>query len=207
MLAALAPAVGDAGRRAELRGPALAPATQPADPASAFASGILGSKHDFSDGGRVPRDLCMACHTPHLTAAQAPLLVRRPGATTQPTRSYQTAAGRLDAASLVCLSCHDGSVAPGVYAGSHATTWFEHSTVGASRGRPRMTSHPIGVPLPTGDPTCHSPAAAVQSGAVRLYDGLLQCTSCHDPHNTARHPGMLWISNDRSRQCLSCHRL
>ncbi len=186
--------------------PATPPTTQPAEPLDAFAGGIVGSKHDFSDGGRVPRDLCTPCHTPHITAAQAPLLVRRPAAT-QPAASYRTAAGDLNEASLVCLSCHDGSVAPDVYAGSHAVTWFEQSTVGAPLGRPRMTSHPLGVSMPLNDPTYHSPAAAVQGGAVRLYDGRVQCTSCHDPHNTNRHPGMLWISNERSRQCLACHRI
>src|SRR5262245_26976683 len=39
-----------------------APASQDAalDP---LARGIVGTKHDFSDGGRVARDLCLPCHT------------------------------------------------------------------------------------------------------------------------------------------------
>jgi predicted CXXCH cytochrome family protein len=44
-------------------------------------------------------------------------------------------------------------------------------------------------------------------GRIKLPDGRIQCTTCHDPHNTQRHAGMLVISNDRSRLCLACHRL
>lgn len=182
------------------------PETLPAELVGTYAAGLIGSKHDFSDGGRVPRDLCTPCHTPHLSTAAAPLLVRTPAAT-QPVHSYRTAAGDLSAASLVCLSCHDGVVAPDVYAGSHAITWYELSTGGVPVGKSRLTSHPIGILYPVGDPKYNSPPALQQSGRLKLVDGRLQCTTCHDPHNTGRHKGMLVMSNERSRMCLSCHRL
>lgn len=183
--------------------PAIAP-----ELLDSYAGGLIGSKHDFSDGGRIARDLCTACHTPHITNAQAPLLVRRPAAT-QPARSYKTAVGDLNEASLICLSCHDGVIAPDVYAGSHAIQWYDLSTGGVDPGKTRMTSHPIGVPYPprSADTGYHSAQAAVQKGKVRFYDGRIQCTTCHDPHNTGRHKGMLWTSNERSRLCLSCHKL
>lgn len=173
-----------------------------------YAGGLIGSKHDFSDGGRIPRDLCTACHTPHITNAQAPLLVRRPAAT-QPTRSYRTAVGDLNDASLICLSCHDGTIAPDVYAGTHAIQWFDLSTGGVDPGKTRLTSHPIGVAYPPRNTATayNSAAAAEQKGKVRFYDGRVQCTTCHDPHNTGRHKGMLRASNERSRLCLACHRL
>ena len=44
-------------------------------------------------------------------------------------------------------------------------------------------------------------------GAVKLPDGRIQCISCHDPHNTGRHAGMLVKSDHRSNLCLTCHRL
>jgi predicted CXXCH cytochrome family protein len=173
-----------------------------------YAGGLIGSKHDFSDGGRIPRDLCTACHTPHITNAQAPLLVRRPAAT-QPTRSYRTAVGDLSEVSLICLSCHDGTIAPDVYAGSHAIQWYDLSTGGVEPGKTRLTSHPIGVVYPprNTETDYNSAAAAEQKGKVRFYDGRVQCTTCHDPHNTGRHQGMLRTSNERSRLCLACHRL
>jgi predicted CXXCH cytochrome family protein len=180
-------------------------APQP-DLVDSFAGGIIGTKHDFSDGGRLPRDLCLPCHTPHITAAEAPLLARRPADAT-PGRRYSTRAGGLDAASLVCLSCHDGTVARDVYAGTHAMTWAEQTSSGLRPGQSRLTNHPVGVRLPTTDRRYHSPEAVARDGRIELPDGRVQCTSCHDPHNTQRHPGMLVISNERSRLCLACHRL
>lgn len=172
----------------------------------ARARGIVGTKHDFTDGGRIPRDLCLPCHTPHITAAQAPLLVRRPAAT-QPTRPYATRAGELNAASLVCLSCHDGTVARDVYAGTHAMSWSELAAGGIAPGRTRLTNHPVGTLYPDGQRGYNSSAAVTSDGRIRLPDGRIQCTTCHDPHNTNRYPGMLVVSNDRSRLCLACHRL
>ena len=171
-----------------------------------LARGIVGTKHDFSADGRVPRDLCLPCHTPHITAAQAPLLVKRPAATT-PARAYGTPAGALNEASLVCLSCHDGTVARDVYAGTHAMNWFELSAAGVAPGQTRLTNHPVGIRYPVGNPKYHTAEAVAAGQRIHLPDGRIQCTTCHDPHNTQRHAGMLVISNDRSRLCLACHRL
>lgn len=180
-------------------------AARSADPIAALAPGIVGSAHDFSARGRVPADLCLPCHTPHITAAEAPLMLTAAAAGGS-TRSYQTRAGELDAASLVCLSCHDGSVARDVYAGTHAMTWSDGSAGGVGPGRTRVVNHPVGVRYPDGRSDYRS-AAAVAASGLALPNGRIQCTTCHDPHNTHRHPGMLVISNDRSRLCLSCHRL
>lgn len=171
-----------------------------------WAGGLVGSKHDFSQNGAVARDLCLPCHTPHITNAEAPLLVRKPAAS-QPTRSYRTPAGELNEASLVCLSCHDGTVAPDVFAGSHAATWSDASAGGVIAGRPRLTSHAVGIEYPTGRRDYRSAEEVTGNGALKLPGGKIQCTTCHDPHNTQRHAGMLVISNERSRLCLTCHKL
>jgi predicted CXXCH cytochrome family protein len=170
------------------------------------AAGIIGSAHDFSHGGTLARDLCLPCHTPHITAAEAPLLAPGPAAT-QPTRSYRVGGGALDAGSIVCLSCHDGTVARDVYAGAHAMTWSDRSAGDVRPGSARVANHPVGVAYPDGTSGYHSAAAVVSGGRIRLPDGRIQCTTCHDPHNTHRHPGMLVMPNDGSRLCLSCHRL
>ncbi len=183
------------------------PASQPVgDPLVALSGGIVGSQHDFSARGEIARDLCLPCHTPHLTAAEAPLLVPRP-TSTRPVRSYRTPAGELSQASLVCLSCHDGTVAADVYAGAHGASWSDFSAGGVSRGRTRIVNHPVGVEYPRLDPHYRSAAEVTATGRIPLPDGRIQCTTCHDPHNTGRHAGLLVISNDRSRLCLSCHRL
>jgi predicted CXXCH cytochrome family protein len=134
------------------------------------------------------------------------LLVKRPAAI-QSTRAYDTPAGELDEASLVCLSCHDGTVARDVYAGTHAMNWSDLTSAGIAPGRTRLTNHPVGIRYPVGEQQYHSAEAVTADSRIRLPDGRIQCTTCHDPHNTRRHAGMLVISNDRSRLCLACHRL
>lgn len=182
------------------------PASSPSGSEAPMAGGIVGSAHDFTAGGTVPKDLCLPCHTPHITAAQAPLLVSRDaGRLSQP--SYRTRAGALNAASLVCLSCHDGSVARDVYAGLHAMSRSDLAAARLEPGRTRLTNHPVGIEYPTLDPKYNSPEQVAQLGRLRLPEGRIQCTTCHDPHNTQRHAGMLVISNERSRLCLACHRI
>ncbi|MBL8880111.1 MAG: hypothetical protein JNG88_13415 [Phycisphaerales bacterium] len=178
--------------------------TQPVE--DRFAGGLVGSPHDFSRDGAA-RDLCLPCHTPHISATQAPLLIASGGATTQPARSYPTPAGSLDAASLVCLSCHDGTVARDVYAGAHAMSWSDLSGRSLRRDEVRVTNHPVGVKYPDGERAYHSAATVERDGRIKLPGGRIQCTTCHDPHNRGNHGSMLVISNDRSRLCLSCHNL
>jgi predicted CXXCH cytochrome family protein len=48
------------------------------------------------------------------------------------------------------------------------------------------------------------PAAAIQKPVHLDHNGLVQCTSCHDPHKNV-HGAFLHVSNQRSGLCLSCH--
>ena len=189
--------------------PAQEPATtQPAEcesPArSQLVSGLIGSKHDFT---RLPgggRDLCLPCHTPHQAFAQPPLLDRR-ATGVLPLRPYLAPEVELSGWSLLCLGCHDGITAPDVYSSPHATTVAAQIVSGrfAAEG---LRSHPLGIRLPEGDETYNAPEW-VEAAGLPLTDGRIQCTTCHDAHNTGRHSGMLRISNQGSRLCLTCHRL
>lgn len=193
------------------------PATQPTPPArdwvpaatdeTSLVRGLLGSKHDFSEGGRLPRDLCTGCHTPHLPAPQfvRSITLRSTAAADRPERrALQDQDVQLSAASLMCLSCHNGTVAPDVFTGVHSMTWSDRSGVRPQRAR--LVSHPVGTRYPDGAPK-YASTGAVTAAGLPLPDGRIQCTTCHDPHNTQRHPGMLVTSNERSRLCLACHRL
>ena len=167
-------------------------------------SGLIGSKHDFTQAGRSDRNLCLPCHTPHLMGVPPPRLDRR-AATTQPLRPYQGLGIELTGWSLLCLGCHDGVTAPDVYSSAHAvalTAQLANSRLGA-RG---LRSHPVGVSYP-GTNEHFQPPAAVEAAGLLLPDGRIQCTTCHDAHNTQRHGKMLRITNERSRLCLSCHRV
>jgi predicted CXXCH cytochrome family protein len=183
--------------------------TQPADTGEQasrerFVSGLLGSKHDFTRGGRSGRDLCLPCHTPHLVASPLPRLDRRPMGT-QPLRPYQGMGVELTGWSLLCLGCHDGVTAPDVYSSAHAVSvvgQLANSQLG-SRG---LRSHPVGIRYPANDEH-YNPLAAVEAAGLILPDGRIQCTTCHDAHNTHRHTKLLRLSDERSRLCLTCHRL
>ncbi len=176
-----------------------------AEPTSArLVSGLVGSKHDFRRLNAEVRDLCLPCHTPHLAVAPVPRLDRRP-TTTQPLRPYTRFDIELSGWSLLCLGCHDGVTATDVYTASHAVTVTEplRRTGLGARG---LRSHPVGVKYPRPRPDYH-PAAAVEASGLHLPDGRIQCTTCHDAHNTRDFDGFLWISNQRSALCLTCHRL
>jgi predicted CXXCH cytochrome family protein len=189
---------------------ATAPATQPSAAEAAelaareqLLSGLIGSKHDFTRDGESGRDLCLPCHTPHLVAAPVPRLDRRP-TTTQPLRPYQGIDIELTGWSLLCLGCHDGVTASGVYSSAHAvTTTAQLANSRLAAAGPR--SHPVGIKYPLAAEGYH-PRAAVEAGGLLLPDGRIQCTTCHDAHNTHRYAGMLRASNERSQVCLTCHR-
>ena len=180
--------------------------TEPNAAAQRLFSGLIGGKHDFTKGGAEGRGLCLPCHVPHLVDAPTPLLDRRV-ATTQPLRPYQTPGVELNGWSLLCLGCHDGVTAKAVYSSPHATT-ISSELSGGQFGTAGVRSHPVGIkyPLPAALEKYNSPAA-VEAAGLPLPEGRIQCTTCHDAHNTDRHPGMTRISNERSRLCLTCHRL
>jgi predicted CXXCH cytochrome family protein len=158
-------------------------------------------------GGQAGRDLCLPCHTPHLVAVQPPAFDRR-AATTQPLRPYQGVGVELSGWSLLCLGCHDGVTAPDVYSSAHAITVADQ-LANSRLGVRGLRSHPVGMryPPPGADTGAYEPPAAIEAGGLLLPDERIQCTTCHDAHNTYRHPGMLRISNERSRLCLTCHRV
>jgi predicted CXXCH cytochrome family protein len=166
--------------------------------------GLIGSKHDFARDDESGRDVCATCHTPHLGGVPTPRLDSRVGAP-QLLRPYEGIEVELDGWSLLCLGCHDGTTAPDVYTSSHATTIS--SQLGNSRlGTRGLRSHPVGVKYAPKDER-YNPRAAVEAAGLKLPNGRIECTTCHDPHNTHGYPGMLKASNHRSRLCLTCHRL
>jgi predicted CXXCH cytochrome family protein len=65
----------------------------------------------------------------------------------------------------------------------------------------------VGIRYPQGSVEDYHPASAVRADGLPLPEGRIQCVTCHDPHNAGGHAGMLQISNERSRLCLSCHDL
>ncbi len=183
----------------------------------AAAGTLAGSKHDLSARGpgeyraETETDPCIFCHISHRGSAET--LSNRPE-TRAEHRPYESTTATSRAApptgsSRICLSCHDGTIAVGhtrngtiqMRGGKKALAPGRRSNLGTDLRR----SHPISMNTPASGKV-HVPA---RGDAVRLDpSGLVQCTSCHDPHDEWRDPEVgkfLVKPSARSALCRSCH--
>lgn len=192
-----------------------------------MAGQITGSAHDFSgdawSGGRI----CIACHAPHhtdLTTTDAPLWNHEVSAATYTLYSSATvdaSMGQPGGLSKLCLSCHDGTVAIDSFGGASGGT---NVTGTSNLGTNLQDDHPIGFTyddaLATTDGSLHAPSSTnVTIGAggqtkagtlqsVMLFNDKMECSSCHDVHNTFTADGgamLVKVSQNGSQICLSCH--
>lgn len=184
-------------------------------------AGIATTKHNLSASGpgtfkaATEPQVCIFCHTPHNSAPSGPLWNRgQPGSAYVPyTSSTQRAtAGQPTGASLLCLSCHDGTIALGdvltrrapIRMAGGATTL----PAGASRiGTDLSDDHPVSfaytAALAAANGELVNPATL--TGRVRLDgNGQMQCTSCHDAHDDTNRK-FLVLPNVGSVLCEACH--
>jgi predicted CXXCH cytochrome family protein len=125
--------------------------------------------------------------------------------------------------SLLCLSCHDGSVAVNSYGNSAQPTTSQSGgggTIGVQYviGKDAYLGnhHPIGFDVDAAvsiDTELRSPDTSYLGTAGTVRDHLygpgstkLECGSCHSVHNTGNTgEALLWRSDQDSRLCLTCH--
>ncbi len=123
--------------------------------------------------------------------------------------------------SLLCLSCHDGSVAVNSY-GNSAQLLRSQSSGGGTIGVQYVIGkdnylgnhHPIGfsygaaqaVDTELRDPSTSLTPASTVSDHLYGPTGNMECGSCHDVHNTGNAgETLLWRSDVNSELCLTCH--
>lgn len=203
------------------------------------ATSVVGSKHDLraTGGGTATSsqtEVCVSCHTPHqatAAASQTPLWNHTGTATTAfgvytsgtlnatPTNIGGAAMGA-QSVSMLCMSCHDGTVsvisqynpqngitytAAGVAGRIAAGTGLIIST--ANVGTSLVDDHPVNftynTALATADGGLKDPGA-VPAVAALLEGGTVQCSSCHDVHDPTFSP-FLRVDNVGSALCLTCH--
>jgi predicted CXXCH cytochrome family protein len=120
--------------------------------------------------------------------------------------------GQPDGSSKLCLSCHDGTVALENFGG--VTTGTTEITGDALMGTDLSNDHPVSftynTALATADGELEDPSTGLSGlgGTIdddMLISGKMQCSSCHDVHNTAGINYMLLKSNSASALCLTCH--
>lgn len=195
---------------------------------TAGAGTITGSAHDFSalnwSGGR----MCVACHAPHksdTTVSEAPMWNHAMSTATYQLYSSSTLKATVSQPggnSKLCLSCHDGTVAVDSFGGTTGTTMIAGKS---NIGTDLKKSHPIGftydTALATANGSLHDPetktvtigtAPQTKTGtlkSVMLYNGKMECGSCHDVHNTFTvgnaGSGLVKVSQAGSKLCMECH--
>ena len=186
------------------------------------AGSVVESAHNLSATGpgtvRAASEsrVCKFCHTPHQAAPATALWNRRnPGTTYAPYFSSTALAspGQPNGASLLCLSCHDGTVALGDVLDRSSSIPMSGGTVTMPPGRSRTGTdlrnhHPVSFAYDASLAGRKGELALPSSlpREVRLdRSGQMQCTSCHDPHDND-YGDFLVMRNDNSRLCVECHR-
>jgi predicted CXXCH cytochrome family protein len=184
-------------------------------------SQITGSAHDFSaQSWNTSSQICIVCHTPHnanTTVLNAPLwnhaLSTVATYTMYSSATMNSVAGQPDGSSKLCLSCHDGTVALENFGG--VTTGTNVMTGGALMGTALNNDHPISITYDAAlaaadgglfDPTNTQSGLGGTITATMLIANKMQCSSCHDVHNSAGTAGGLLLkANTASALCLTCH--
>ncbi len=184
-------------------------------------AGIATTKHNLSVSGPgttkavAETQTCVFCHAPHNTSPAAPLWNRsNPGGNYTPYSSSTSLShpGQPTGASLICLSCHDGTIALGdvLSRGSRIGMAAGVTTMPAGNsnlGTDLSNDHPVSFAYTSNLATARGELAnpATLTGRVKLdASGQLQCTSCHDPHDDSNGK-FLVVPNQASALCQTCH--
>jgi len=221
--------------------------------ASAVNAGIAGSPHDLSGGPAAATytvnttsiggtgQVCIVCHTPHnaekgsvqkylwnhtLSSATYKMYnVDHP--TDHGTFNPTGTTNGLDAASLLCLSCHDGTLGLDAFGGTSASgSWVQNTGTGskvmtgdAVVGTDLGSMHPVGVVFKgwdgvtyTGKSYYNSPTTWTGAGyaggapSLVLVSGasgaggvyIVGCTSCHTPHTQNNGASTAFLNMDNT---------
>lgn len=194
------------------------------------ATGTSNFSGSFSGDNNEP---CVYCHTPHGSAAGIQPLWNRNLNTSTGFIVYNSAtmdstpAATPSQISLLCLSCHDGVSAinalintPGP--GSTPLVVGGFSKIGELGSFAKFVNIGDGDPAAPGavnlsndHPVSISWAArgagflATPTAPVKLVNGMVECTSCHDVHNGTPYTvgGVQFMIRDNTSSaiCTSCH--
>jgi predicted CXXCH cytochrome family protein len=190
-----------------------------------FSGDVLG-QHNLGPGGTSPvkgglSAPCLFCHAPHSgVGGQTPLwnqTLSTQSYTTYQSSTYSetsTPKPLLGSDSNLCLSCHDGSIAPGQTVAYGKWPMTGSMTPGDNFGTNLSSSHPFSLVLPLKDapdlvPSLYnSGVTADPTGAVKLVNGNIECTTCHNAHVEATDlvaHNFLVRDSSSGQLCLACH--
>ncbi|HHC73111.1 MAG TPA: hypothetical protein ENK54_09465 [Thiotrichales bacterium] len=184
-------------------------------------AGVVNTRHNLSVSGpgtiraQSETEVCIFCHTPHGAYPQAPLWNRYDSGSQYipySSSSIEFVPGQPNGSSLLCLSCHDGTIALGkirsrtteiVMSGGVTVMPAGRTLIGTDLGDDHPISFVYSSSLAGSDGELANPSTL--TGPVRLdAAGRVQCTSCHDPHDDS-NGNFLVMSNIRGTLCNTCH--
>lgn len=185
-------------------------------PALTQGATIVGTPHDLSITGPsatykgTNTQTCVYCHTPHNALSQLVPLWNHP--TTGPSTFTPYTSGTMTAvpgepagASLACLSCHDGTIAPNAHGNAPDLTGTK-ITGKAFLGTDLRNDHPISflydASLASTDGGLNAPGSLT---VVKLFSGMVECASCHNVHDNDTAKPFLRMPNTSSALCTKCH--
>lgn len=198
-----------------------ASASVPVFPVSARAqvNNVAVTKHNLSVTGpggirsTSETEICVFCHTPHAGSPTVPLWNHDTSTTTYQmyqSTSFQAQAGGPylpSGSSVLCLSCHDGTVALGAVRGRARPTMVGTAIGGylpagaTNLGANLRDDHPFSFPY--ANASLDPEVRAAPLAPATLEGGKLQCASCHEPHITSRD--FLRAGWENGTLCLDCH--
>ena len=192
-------------------------------PALAERESVIDSPHNLAPKSASPNvqgRVCIFCHAPHHSSSESPLWSRE--LSTQGYTMYQSdtmlapPGDRPQGSSRLCLSCHDGTIAIGLLAGSYAldsnlSSFNAMPPSSDPRRNPNLGTdlsddHPISFEYTWKAELAPLPEAEAH-GARLVQGGFVECTSCHDPHDN-RNGNFLVVNVDHQQDalCTICHR-
>jgi predicted CXXCH cytochrome family protein len=119
------------------------------------------------------------------------------GAKASQAVTYASAPG---SSSLVCLGCHDGSVALNIigrdnYLGNHHPVGFDYDAVRS-----------VDKEIRPADIAYLTQTTTVRDHLYGAGNARMECGTCHSVHNAGNSgETLLWRSDASSKLCLACH--
>ncbi len=182
-------------------------------------SGMFGSKHDFSaQQWAGTTEVCAVCHTPHNAKDGMGVQWRREvtdanGYDSALRTAYNTTWGIPDGPTLLCLSCHDGTLGLENFGAGGLPIQEVAPLKRTGDGTTLAAEHPVSIDYNTSlIPSELNDEASVRASGLVLYgpsgSGRVQCSTCHDVHNNNVVAGTMLLREAKagSTICLVCHK-
>ncbi|MBK7104908.1 MAG: hypothetical protein IPH62_06460 [Ignavibacteriae bacterium] len=185
-----------------------------------FAQSISSTAHNLSVSGTgtikasTESEICVFCHTPHKSTPRKPLWNKYDTGfnyTLYNSSTIHASPGQPDGSSILCLSCHDGTIALGLlwsrqsvinFTGNVITLTNESTNLETDLSDDHIISLIYSSHLSDLNDELKNPNSLVNN--VRLENSKLQCTSCHDPHLNLTEK-FLVETREYSQLCINCH--